>query len=146
MIHRLFTSCSCVGASRASVRCFRTDQSQFGVTALVALVELQAPVVAKEPGACGCNASALIPTPSPSSSCALGVNSLPSASSSRLPVHRSLGGNRLIVRTSPLHWRCQQVLCSIRPSVPSTFLVQIVNPEDPDDGWMAAEAPAAFAH
>ena len=33
---------------QGNCRCFRTDQSQFGVTALVALVELQAPVVAKE--------------------------------------------------------------------------------------------------
>ena len=46
----------------------------------------------------------LIPTLPPSSSSTLGVNSLPSASSSKLPVHLSPGRNRLIVRafTTPL--------------------------------------------
>ena len=55
-------------------------------------------------GACGCKTGALIPTLPPSSSSAGGVDSLPSASSSRLPVHHSPGGNRLIVRafTTPL--------------------------------------------
>ena len=54
--------------------------------------------------ACGCNTGALIPTLQPSSSSAWGVNSLPSASSSKLPVHRSPGDNRLVVRafTTPL--------------------------------------------
>ena len=54
--------------------------------------------------ACGCSTSALIPTLLPSYSSAFGVNSLPSASSSKLPVHRSPGGNRLIIRafTTPL--------------------------------------------
>ena len=54
--------------------------------------------------ACGCNTGALIPTLPPSSSNALGVYSLPCASSNKLPVHRSPGGNRLIVRafTTPL--------------------------------------------
>ena len=36
----------------------------------------------------------MIPTLPPSSSSAFGVNSLPTASSSKLPVHRSPGGNR----------------------------------------------------
>ena len=48
--------------------------------------------------ACGCNTGARIPTLPPSSSSAFGVNSLPCASSNKLPVHRSPGGNRLIVR------------------------------------------------
>ena len=54
--------------------------------------------------ACGCKTSALVPTLPPSSSSAFGVYSLPSASSSKLPVHRSLGGNPLMVRgfTTPL--------------------------------------------
>ena len=54
--------------------------------------------------ACGCNTSALIPTLQPSSSSAWGVISLPSASTSKLPVHRSPGDNRLVVRalTTPL--------------------------------------------
>ena len=38
---------------------------------------------------CGCNTSALIPTLPPSSSSPFGVNSLPCASSDKLPVHRS---------------------------------------------------------
>ena len=38
---------------------------------------------------CGCNTGALIPTLPPTSSRAFGVNSLPSASSSKLPIHRS---------------------------------------------------------
>ena len=36
--------------------------------------------------------------------------------------------------------------CSIHPPVPSTFLIQIVNPEDQDEGWMAAETSTMFAH
>ena len=48
--------------------------------------------------ACGCITGALIPTLPPSSSNALGANSLRCASSNKLPVHRSPGGNRLIVR------------------------------------------------
>ena len=78
--------------------CIQTAQSQFGATALVTQVEIQGTA------SCGCNTSALIPTLPPSSSGAFGVNSLPSASSSKLPVHRSHGGNRSIVRafTTPL--------------------------------------------
>ena len=52
----------------------------------------------KGTASCGCNIGALIPTPPPSSSSTYGVNSLPSASSSKLPVYYSPGGNRLIVR------------------------------------------------
>ena len=48
--------------------------------------------------ACGCNTGAMIPTLPPSSSSAFGVNSLPCASSNKLPFHRSLGGIRLIVQ------------------------------------------------
>ena len=40
--------------------------------------------------ACGCNTGALIQTLPPSSSSAFGLNSLPSASSNKLPVHRSI--------------------------------------------------------
>ena len=58
----------------------------------------------KGTAACGCDTGALIPTLPPSSSSAFGVSSLQSASSSKLPVHRSPGGGRLIVRafTTPL--------------------------------------------
>ena len=58
----------------------------------------------KGTASCGCNTSAPIPTLQPSSSNVFGVNSLPSASSSKLPVHRSFGGNRLFVQafTTPL--------------------------------------------
>ena len=46
----------------------------------------------------GCSTGALMPILPPSSSSAFGENSLPSASSNKLPAHRSPGGNRLIVR------------------------------------------------
>ena len=52
----------------------------------------------KGTASCGCNIGALIPTLLPSFSSTFGVNSLTSASSSKLPVHHSPGGNRLIVR------------------------------------------------
>ena len=94
----------------------------------------------KRAGVCGCNTAALIPILPPSSSSALGVNSLPSASSS------SRAASPSFAQRQSFDWQCQQALCSIHPSVPSAFLVQIVNPEDPDDGWMAAEASTIFAH
>ena len=94
---------------------------------------------------CSCNTSALISTLPPSSSSAFGVNSLPNVSCSKLPAHRSPGCNRLIVRafTTPLAVSISTVF---DPSVPSTFLVQTVNPEGPDDGWMAAKASTTLAH
>ena len=48
MIHRLFTTCSRVVTSKAIVCVSKTDQSQFGATALVVLVELQVLMEAKE--------------------------------------------------------------------------------------------------
>ena len=36
--------------------------------------------------------------------------------------------------------------CLIHPSVPRTFLAQIVNPEGPNDGWKAAKASTTLAH
>ena len=52
----------------------------------------------KGTASCGCNIGALILTLPPSFSSTFGVDSLTSASSSKLPVHHSPGGNRLIVR------------------------------------------------
>ena len=46
---------------------------------------------------------------------------------------------------SSLHLQCQQVLCSLHPSVPSTVLAQIVNPLGPNDGWMFAKASTTLA-
>ena len=116
--------------------CIQTAQSQFGATALVAPVELQVPKVAKELAACGCNTGALIPILPPSSS-AFGVNSLPSASSIKEPAHRWHGRNRSIVR--PKH--CVRSIH--RPQVP--LLVQIVNPQGPEEGWIVAETSTKFA-
>ena len=70
--------------------CIQIAQSQSGVTALVAC-RTSGANGGKRTAACGCNTGALIPTLPPSSSSAFGVNSLPSASSSKLPVHRSPG-------------------------------------------------------
>ena len=98
-----------------------------------------------EIAAYGCNTSALIPALPPSSSSALGVNSLHCVSSNKLPVHRSPGKNHLIVRaftTVPT----TKALCLIQPSVPSTFLARIVNPKGPNDGWKAAKAATTLAH
>ena len=97
--------------------------------------------------ACGWNTGTLIPTLPPSFPSAFGVNSLPCAPSKKLPIHHSHGGNRLIVRafTSPHNLQCQQALCLIHPSVPSTFLAHIVNPKGPNGGWRAAKASTTFA-
>ena len=75
----------------------------------------------KGTASCGCNTHALIPTLPPSSSSALGVNSLPSASSSKLPVHRSPGGNRLIVwaLTTPVAVATKY---RVRPSIRPKYL------------------------
>ena len=88
----------------------------------------------KGTGACGCNTGALTPI-------------LPMAHSVliRCRVLRPAGCQSIVrpaaivclFGPSPLH--CQQVPCSIHPLAPSTVLVQIVNPEDPDGGWMAAK-------
>ena len=74
--------------------CNQIAQSQFGATALVAPAELQVPMEVEELPRVVAKKGALIPTPPPSSSNAFGVTSLPSASSSKLPVRRSPGGYR----------------------------------------------------
>ena len=70
---------------------------------------------------------------------------MPSASSNKPPVHRSLGGNRLIVRafTTPLAVATSTVF---DPSIGPMYLVQIVNPAGPDGGWMAAKASTILDH
>ena len=103
MIHRLFTTCSCVDASRANVcvlKCSKSDRRNGARRTF----RTSGANGGRGTAACGCKTGALIPTLPPSSSSACGANSLPSASSSKLPVHRSPGGNRLIVRafTTPL--------------------------------------------
>ena len=78
--------------------CSQTAQSQFDATALVALAEIRAPIEVEELAHVVACTGALIPTQPPSSSSAVGVNSLPCASSNKLPFQRSLGGIRLIVQ------------------------------------------------
>ena len=99
MIHRLFTTCSCVGTSRALVclaKLLKVGSAQRRASHL--------PKFGHQWRQRNCNTGALIPTLPPSSSSAFGVNSLPCASSNKLPVHRSPGGNRLKIRafTTPL--------------------------------------------
>ena len=102
MIHRLFTTCSCVGTSiQLSVypnfpKSVRRDGAR-------RTCRTSGAKGVKRAGACGCKTSALIPVLPPSSS-AFGVNSLPNASSCKQAVHRSLGRNRSIVPafTTPL--------------------------------------------
>ena len=117
--------------------CSQTARNRLCAMALVALVEIQAPMEVEGLQARGCNTGALIPTLPPSSSSAFGANSLPCASSNKLPYcfgfHHSTGG-------------ANKYLYSIQPSVPSTFLAQIVNPKGPDDGHMVAEASITLAH
>ena len=102
MIHRLFTTCSCVGTSRAIVCVSKLLKVSFGVTALVALCRTSSANGGKRTGAYGCNTSA-------------------PASSSKLPVHRWPGGNRLIVRafTTPLAVPINTVF---DPSIGPTYL------------------------
>ena len=100
----------------------------------------------KGAASCAYNTGALIPTLPPSSSSACGVNSLPTASSGKLPVHRSPGGNRLIVRafTTPLEVPTSTVFdASIGPKyLPCSKRES----RRPDGGWMAAKAFTTLAH
>ena len=131
MFHRLFRTCSCVGTSRAIV-CVAKLLKVSSVQRRPSHVSNFRCKGGRGTALCGCNTGALIPTPPPTSSGAFGVNSLPSASSSKLPVHRSPA-----VPTGTVFDPA---------SGPSTFLVQIVYPEGPDGGWMAAKASTTLVH
>ena len=112
MIHRLFTTSSCVGASRAIVCVSKLLKVSSAQRRPSHLPNFRCQW-RRGTAACGCKTGALIPTLPPSSSSAFGVNSL--------PVHRSPGGNRLIVRafTTPLAVPTSTVF---DPSIGSKYL------------------------
>ena len=118
MTHHVFTTSSCVGASRAIVsELFKVSSAQRG---------------GKGTASCG-----ILPPPY---SNVFGVNSLPCASSSKLPVHRSPGGNRLMVRafTTPFAVPMNTVF---DPSIGSKYLpCSNRDSRGLDGGWMAAKA------
>ena len=97
--------------------------------------------------ACACNTGVQIPRLSPSASNAFGVKSLQRAPPNRLPFHRSLGGNRLIVLVFEKNrLRCRQEPCPIHPSVRNTCLAQSGNAKGPNGSLIAAQAPITPAH
>ena len=94
----------------------------------------------------GSNTGARIPSLPPLSSNAFGANSLPCASSNKLPVHRSPGGNRLVVLVfiTPLAVPKGTVF---DPSIgPKNHPCSNRESKGPDDGWMGAKASTTLAH
>ena len=118
MIHRLFTTCSCVGTSDTIVcvsKPLKVSSAQWRSSYLSNFRRQWRQGTATW----GCDTGALIPTLPPSSSSAFGVNSLPCASWQSFdcfgPSPLTCGANKRRVRS--IH------------RVLSTFLAQIVNPE-----------------
>ena len=147
MIHHLFSTSSCGWHTQGKCLWSKNLRNRLCAIAIVALVHYSGTNGGTGTAACGCNTGALIPTLPPSSSNAFGANTLPCASS-KTSCHFivRLVAAVLLFGLSPLHLQCQQVLYLIHPSVPSTFPAQIVIPQGPDGGWMAAKASTTLAH
>ena len=121
MIHRSFTTSSCVGASRAIVCVSKLLKVSSAQKSLVALVELQVPMEVEElPRVVAKQAlcSQLHRPRFPVHSVKIRCQVLRPASCQSIVRPAAIVG---LFGPSPHHLLCQQVPCSIHPSVPSTF-------------------------